>query len=321
MKRFWTVLLTAALCLTACGKDAPPPEASAAPPEAPAVTAPETPKAAPMSQPAAMEEPEPVTGWSGWPGVTLSLLQESYPVGVQEITLVIDNRSDGEICYGEHFSCQRFVDGTWQDVPFKDRVFFHDVAYCLQADSVWTLWLDMTLLEQTLEEGLYRLTGREVYLREAEGNTKEASEPWQLDFRVTADAQPEPDYALYISKEPVPTAEGCLVTDRLPVYLINHTGKEGQVLLIPHLERWNAAGEWEEVPYRENIGFCGTPDPLPIGGKAWSEDMLYLWGTLEDGRYRLSYEVGDTFDTEDRAYGEFTLYTPEASGLPLAPTE
>ena len=44
-----------------------------------------------------------------------------------------------------------------------------------------------------------------------------------------------------------------------------------------------------------------------------------LWGTLEDGRYRLSYEVGPTFDTEEIAYGEFTLYTPEDNhGLPPA---
>lgn len=316
MKRFWTVLLIAALCLTACGKAAPPPEASAVPPEAPAVTAPETPKVAPVSQPA-VEEPEPVTVWSGWPGVTLSLLQESYPVGVQEITLVLDNQGEVELGYGESFSCQRFVDGAWQEIPLKERVFFRDILYSVYAGSVGTVTLDMGLLEQTLEEGLYRLIGEGLYLVDS----MEESEPWQLDFRVTAEAQPEPDYALYISKEPVPAAEGCLVTDRLPVYFINNTGKDGQALLIPHLERWNEAGEWEEVPYQENIGFCGTPDPLPAGNKAWSEDMLYLWGTLEDGRYRLSYEVGDTFDTEDRAYGEFTLYTPEAGGLPLAPTE
>lgn len=318
MKRFWIILLTAALCLTACGKDAPAPEVSAAPPEAPAAIAPETPEAAPVSQPAAVEGPEPVTVWSGWPGVTLSLLQESYPVGVQDITLVIDNQSDGEICYGEHFSCQRFADGAWQDVPFKDRTGFHDMAYGLQADSVWILPLNMALLEEPLEEGLYRLTGQEIYYRDP----GEGSAPWQLDFRVTAEAQPEPDYALYISKEPIPTVDGCLVTSRLPVYLINNTGKDGQVLLIPHLERWNELDKWEEVPYQENIGFCGMPDPLPAGNKAWSEDTVLLWGTLEDGRYRLSYEVGDTFDTEDRAYGEFTLNTPEDShGLPLAPAE
>ena len=131
--------------------------------------------------------------------------------------------------------------------------------------------------------------------------------------------EPEPDYALCISDQPIPTVDGCLVTDRLPVHLINNTGKDALVLLIPHLERRNEAGGWEEVPYQDNVGFCGTPDPLPAGGAEWSEDMLYLWGALEDGRYRLSYKVGDTFDTEERAYGEFTLYTPEENhGLPLA---
>lgn len=310
MRKILMLLLTAAMCLTACGKDAPLPEVPVEPEAPPAAAEPEAP---PISLPAAVESPEPVTSWEGVPGVTLSLLQESYPVDVQKITLVLDNRSEMEFFYGEHFSCQKFVDGAWQPVEFQDKVYFRDIAWVLEADSVRTLRLGMNALEQPLEEGLYRLTGGGVHLHD----TGEWSEPWQLDFRVTAEAQPELDYAVYISKKPVPIVDGCLVTDRLPVYLINNTGEDGQVLHIPHLERRNEAGGWEEVP--ENVGFCGMPDPLPAGGAEWSEDMLYLWGALEDGRYRLSYKVGDTFDTEERAYGEFTLYTPEENhGLPLA---
>lgn len=131
--------------------------------------------------------------------------------------------------------------------------------------------------------------------------------------------EPEPDYALYISDQPIPAVDGCLVTDRLPVYFINNTGEDGYVLDIPHLERLSDAGEWEAVPYKEGVGFCGTPSTLPAEGREWSEQFSMLWGTLEDGRYRLSYEVGAAFETEDTAYGEFTLYTPEGShGLPLA---
>lgn len=136
------------------------------------------------------------------------------------------------------------------------------------------------------------------------------------------ESEPEPDYALCISDQPIPTVDGCLVTDRLPVHLINNTGKDALVLLIPHLERRNEAEGWEEVPYKEGVGFCGTPDPLPPEGKDWSEDLLYLWGSLEDGDYRLSYEVGDTFETEEWVYGEFTLCTPEDNqGLPLFSVE
>ena len=304
MRKILMLLLTAARCLTACGKDAPLPEVPVEPEAPPAAAGPDAPS---ISLPAAVESPEPVTSWEGVPEVTLSLLQESYPVGVREITLVLDNQSEMELCYDESFSCQRFADGVWQEIALKEQVFFRDILYGVHAGSVCTVTLNMELLEQTLEEGLYRLTGDIT----CQTDSMNKVEPWQLDFRVTAEAQPEANYAMYISKNPIPTVDGCLVTDRLPVYLTNNTGEDGQVLHIPHLERRNEAGGWEEIPYQDNVGFCGTPDSLPAGGAEWSEDMLYLWGALEDGRYRLSYKVGNTFDTEEREDGEFTLYSQE----------
>jgi len=131
-----------------------------------------------------------------------------------------------------------------------------------------------------------------------------------------------PDYDLYISDQPIPTVEGCGITDRLPVYFINNTGEDGYVLSIPHLEKLDDNGAWAEVPYKDDIGFCGTPDPLPAAGREWSEEISFLWGRLEDGQYRLSYAVGPTQDTEETVSGEFTLYTPENNaGLPLAPQD
>lgn len=233
------------------------------------------------------------------------------------MTLILENTGDTEWSYGLGFSCEKYVDGQWEEVAFPDGIAFADVLYTVQPHSIETISLGVELLDQPLDEGLYRLTGSKLWI---EGH--DAAEVWQLNFRVTADARPEPDYAVYISAQPVPTMEGCLVTDRLPAYLVNNTGEDGQVLLIPHLERWDEAGEWAEVPYRESVGFCGTPDPLPAGGKVWSEDAAYLWGTLEDGRYRLSYKAGRMFETEDWARGEFTLYTPEENrGLPLFSAE
>ena len=197
MRKILMLLLTAAMCLTACGKDAPLPEVPVEPEAPPAAAAPE---AVPVPAPATPEEPEMVTVWSGWPGVTLSLLQENYPVGVQEITLVLDNRSEMEFDYGEHFSCQKFVDGAWQPVEFQDKVFFHDIAWILEADSVRKLRLNMGCLEQPLDEGFYRLTGEIIYRADSMAEL----EAWQLDFRVKAEAQPEPDYAMYNFKEACP---------------------------------------------------------------------------------------------------------------------
>ena len=47
---------------------------------------------------------------------------------------------------------------------------------------------------------------------------------------------------------------------------LNTTGRDGHVVDIPHLERQNQDGAWTEVPYKEGIGFWGTPSTLPAGG-------------------------------------------------------
>lgn len=120
----------------------------------------------------------------------------------------------------------------------------------------------------------------------------------------------EADYELYISDEPFPAVDGCIATDRLPVYFINNTGEDAYVLDIPHLEKLNEDGVWNEVPYKDGVGFCGTPSCLPAAGREWSEDVSMLWDDLEEGRYRLSYAAGPTFDTEETVSGEFTVQAP-----------
>ena len=311
MKKIFVLLLAAALCLSfaACAANKVS-DGTGEPEPAPTLAEP-----APISHPVSSEEPEMETVWALPEGIALSLLQTEYPVGVEKLTLVLDNATELELGYGLHFSVQKYRDGGWQEEDFPEALFFADVLYALPAQSVATMDLNVGLLGRPLEEGLYRIIGSSLWI----GDEHVESPAWHVDFRVTADAQPEPDYALYISSQPIPTVEGCLVTDRLPVYFINNTGVGGNMLDIPHLERRNDAGEWEAVPWKEGIGFCGTPDPLPAEGRSWSEDLSMLWEPLEDGRYRLSYEVGPTFDTEEMAYGEFTLYTPEGNhGLPPA---
>lgn len=105
---------------------------------------------------------------------------------------------------------------------------------------------------------------------------------------------------------------------RLSLAIVNDTGEEAQVLLIPTLERETAEG-WTTVPFRAKIGFCGTPDPLPTGEKNWSEDTIILWGELVPGSYRLSYTVTDSAGTEHIASGTFTVEALELCAYPTAP--
>ena len=312
MKKMITVLLAAILCLglAACASDTP--DDTAAPDSVlsgPVISAEPT----TVSQPLPAEEPEPEPVWIHESGVTVSLLQSVYPEGIQKLTLVLDNTSGQELSYSPSFSCEKYVDGAWKAVDWGDGPVYDMMLRTVQPHFAGELVFDLTFLAEPLDEGLYRVTGSPMWL--GQGDQLPA---WQVTLRIAPDAQPKPDYALYISAQPIPTVNGCLVTDRLPVLFINTTGEGGLVLDIPHLEKLSEIGEWEEVPYKDRVGFCGTPDPLPAEGQSWSEDISYLWGTLEDGQYRLSYAVGPTADTEQTAYGEFTIYTPEDNhGLPL----
>lgn len=313
MKKMTVCLLAALLCLALAACAGETPEDAAVPdllPSGPVTSA----NPVPMAQPLPAEEPDPESVWTA-EEITVSLLQSAYPAGTKRLTLIFDNAGDRDLAYGEHFSCEKYEDGGWRDVDFLENAFFDDAAYIVRPHSSGTLKPGIDRLSEPLDEGLYRITGDTMTI----GEDGEKLPAWQVSFRVTPDARPEPDYALHVSSQPIPTVQGCMVTARLPVLFINTTGEDGQVVDIPHLEKQGEDGEWENVPFREGIGFCGTAGRLPAAGRIWSEDIPTLWGALEDGRYRLSYHVSPAGGTEQTIYGEFTLYTPEGNqGLPLA---
>ena len=307
MNQFIALLLAGLLCLSAagCGADAPHTDTGEA--EAPPVEQYE-PGPAPISQPAVMEEPAPETVWEVPGTARLSLLQPEYPTGTEKMTLVVENTGDMEIGYGLPYFCEKYVDDQWSEVEFIDNLIFADVLYTVEPHTVRTMELNWSQLLQPLEEGLYRVTGSKIWIGE-EGET----DRWQLDFRITADAQPEPDFALVVPGQPVSAA-----AETVTVHCINNTGENANILFIPHLERQDESGGWQEVPYKDNVGFCGMADPLPAEGRDWSENAAYLWGMLEESRYRIHYKVGRGFETETFAYGEFTVCAPEICAYPLA---
>ena len=96
-------------------------------------------------------------------------------------------------------------------------------------------------------------------------------------------------------------------SDKLDLSIINATGTDAEILLIPTLEILNDEGVWEVIAMDNGTGFCGTPDPLPDGGTNWSMDRGELWNNLYAGKYRLSYNITDAAGKEYTASGEFTL--------------
>lgn len=149
--------------------------------------------------------------------------------------------------------------------------------------------------------------------------TKLLSLALALCLSLAAQANPlpavqPPGYELVFSGDPVSLEAG-----RLSFIIRNNTGADAQVLLIPRLERQTPEGAWEEVPFLARVGFCGVADPLPAGDRACSIEPLELWGILEDGVYRLGYEVTAAGGTKTSAQGEFVLEAAlQICGYPLA---
>lgn len=89
--------------------------------------------------------------------------------------------------------------------------------------------------------------------------------------------------------------------------VVNAAGEDAEILLIPRLEIRGEDGEWETISLDERLGFCGTPDPLPVGEKEWSVELDRLWNNLYAGEYRLSFTVTDADGQKFTACGEFSL--------------
>ena len=135
-----------------------------------------------------------------------------------------------------------------------------------------------------------------------------------LQAAPVREASPPPDFELVFAGEPVTMEAG-----RITFLLRNNTGADAQVLLIPRLERQDGDGGWEEVPCLERAGFCGMADPLPAEGRECTIEPFELWGVLEDGTYRLGYEVTGSDGVQTLVQGEFQFHVDlQICGYPLA---
>lgn len=263
--------------------------------------------------------PAPKTVWSVTEDITISLSQSTYPVGTEHFTVTLKNTGEETMLYGGDYRFQ-YYDGTdWQDCATIEGYGFDSMGYLLFPGDTAALDIGTWLLAQPLQEGRCRIVGCTLRLA---GNADELSfdgdytdyPPYELEFDISKDARPETDVSALFSLE-----IGSVDSDgaTLPLTFQNDSGSDAQILLIPTLEWKNEFGNWEFYLYREDIGFCGTPDLLPVGSKEWSVNLYELWGDLPANDYRLSYTVTAPDGREVVISGEFALKAA-LCGYPLA---
>ncbi|MEG0748489.1 MAG: hypothetical protein RR408_00400 [Carnobacterium sp.] len=98
-------------------------------------------------------------------GVSMSAEQEAYPVGTDQITVLLKNKSVEDYYYGKAFSLEKEVDDQWFVVPFEEDIAFIEIAILLGSGEETTESIDLSLFKGKLAAGKYRV------LKEVAGET------------------------------------------------------------------------------------------------------------------------------------------------------
>ena len=102
------------------------------------------------------------------------ILRTQYPVydpSCEYVQVIIDNYTDEQVRYGEHWKIDQRLDGEWQPVEFKNYG-FNDIGLGADAHSGNAYSCSLSMLASELEEGEYRI------LKEIDG------EVYAAEFRV-----------------------------------------------------------------------------------------------------------------------------------------
>lgn len=234
--------------------------------------------------------PAPAESYEVCEGITLRLAQREYPVGVQSLTMLMENRGDSVMLYGNGWSFERWQDGGWQPLENRENAAWTAEGYTLMERSMASFNISTFALKEPLKEGLYRATGCALRVAEDDGNLSYGGEyteypPYRLEFLVKEGACPEP-----------PPAED---------------GEEPGGL--PHKEDWEWHTPWELLSHYEGRGRCVWQYMQEDSGL-----MAMLWreGSVSDGLNagdKLGLAIGDR--ATGRIWEVLPRYTLEQDGI------
>jgi len=137
--------------------------------------------------------------WTVTDGITLRLSQDSYLPGTAKMTLILENHSETIMRYGKGWSFEKYINGKWQEVKYKDNYGFTLEGYELSEYNKTIFAITTDSLAEPLSVGLYRVTGCELRVSadseifSYDGDFIEHP-PYQLEFTVSETADEEIEY-------------------------------------------------------------------------------------------------------------------------------
>ncbi|WP_353948483.1 immunoglobulin-like domain-containing protein [Sporolactobacillus sp. Y61] len=88
------------------------------------------------------------------PNIIMKTGRSTYPVHTERITVTLVNRTGKTLSYGLSYQIEKYQEGTWFQIPFRDDVAFIEIARLLKPGQMAEE--DISLSEKTLKYPLTR---------------------------------------------------------------------------------------------------------------------------------------------------------------------
>lgn len=89
--------------------------------------------------------------------IILTTQYKVYGKDIERITCFIQNNTEKESIYGEPFSIEKLIDGTWYQIPFPENFGWHAIGYIASPQSTTTIYIDLSWFDYSFTNGKYRV--------------------------------------------------------------------------------------------------------------------------------------------------------------------
>ena len=116
--------------------------------------------------------------------VILTLAQETYPMGTQEITVTWTNGSDEDMIFGDMYILQKWQGGKWTDAEPVNKLIFLTIGYYLTPGESREKPYDIAHYYGPLQAGRYRIAASYNYDAERPVNKNTPQHDVYAEFKI-----------------------------------------------------------------------------------------------------------------------------------------